>query len=170
MPADDYGSDISTTGSVLVGGSVTGTLETAGDRDWFAVSLTAGETYVFDLEGSATGAGTLDDPYLWLWSGAGDFIGSNDDGGSDLNSQLVYTPSSSGTYYLSAHAFNADDTGSYTLTATFDSLKPEATPDEFADFLTNGYWDWSNRTSRHWEDPIEYYFSNTPAQNSGSCP
>ena len=45
---DDYASSISTTGSVVMGGSVTGEIEFWGDRDWFAVTLEAGKTYRFD--------------------------------------------------------------------------------------------------------------------------
>ena len=47
-----------------VGGSTAGEIETADDHDCFAVTLEAGRTYRFDLEGSATDAGTLYDPYL----------------------------------------------------------------------------------------------------------
>jgi fibronectin-binding autotransporter adhesin len=62
---DDYSGDPYTTGTVAVGSSVTGDIETAGDRDWFAVTLTAGTTYRIDLAGDATGQGTLQDPYFW---------------------------------------------------------------------------------------------------------
>ena len=55
MP-DDYSADRFTTGAVAVGGSTTGTIETAYDEDWFAVELVAGRTYQFDLEGSPTGS------------------------------------------------------------------------------------------------------------------
>ena len=40
--ADDYASSTSTTGSVAVGGTATGEIETSRDRDWFAVTLEAG--------------------------------------------------------------------------------------------------------------------------------
>ena len=54
--SDDYASSTSTTGSVAVGGSATGEIETSGDRDWFAVTLEAGRTYRIDLEGLDTGS------------------------------------------------------------------------------------------------------------------
>ena len=60
----DFSADTSTTGSVAVGGTATGELESSGDRDWFAVDLVAGHTYVIDLRGSPTSDGTLSDPYL----------------------------------------------------------------------------------------------------------
>ena len=64
-PTDDFLSDTSTTGVVSAGGSVTGEVEIVGDQDWFAVSLTGGETYQIDLEGSPTGMGSLSDP-CWV--------------------------------------------------------------------------------------------------------
>ena len=57
--ADDYTHDLLTTGAVTVGGSVQGTIETAGDEDWSAVELEAGVEYRIDLKGSDTGGGTL---------------------------------------------------------------------------------------------------------------
>ena len=63
MP-DDYSADLQTTGAVAVGGSATGTIETAYDQDWFAVELVAGRTYRFDLQGSPGGGGTLPDTYF----------------------------------------------------------------------------------------------------------
>ena len=42
VQGDDYRADTMTTGRVAVGGSTTGAIETNGDADWFAVSLTAG--------------------------------------------------------------------------------------------------------------------------------
>ena len=72
--ADDYGSTISTTGSVSVGGSTPGSIETAGDTDWFRITLTAGQTYQFDLRGSASGGGTLPDPFLRLRDSAGNEV------------------------------------------------------------------------------------------------
>ena len=62
---DDYEAGTGTSGTVEVGGSVMGEIETGGDRDWFAVELEAGTAYLIDLKGSPTGSGTLRDPYLY---------------------------------------------------------------------------------------------------------
>ena len=59
MPNDDFGETAGTAGAVSVGGSTTGNIESASDEDWFAVSLTGGQTYQIDLEGAPTLAGTL---------------------------------------------------------------------------------------------------------------
>ena len=52
---DDFGQTTGTAGVVSSGGTANGAIETLGDQDWFGVSMTAGRTYVIDLEGSATG-------------------------------------------------------------------------------------------------------------------
>ena len=45
---DDFSSNIYTSGSVSIGSSTSGNIETAGDSDWFSVYLTSGNTYQFD--------------------------------------------------------------------------------------------------------------------------
>lgn len=44
---DDFTSDINTIGELPVGYSATGTIEQAGDRDWFRISLVVGKAYTF---------------------------------------------------------------------------------------------------------------------------
>ena len=86
-PPDDFADTTATTGTIEVGGSATGEIGAARDRDWFAVELEEGRTYRIDLRGSPTGDGTLRDPRLYgirdadgaLISGTG-----NDDGGHGL--------------------------------------------------------------------------------------
>ena len=119
MP-DGISDSIGTTGRVTVGSSVTGEIETANDRDAYAVELVAGRTYRIDLEGAATGKGTLADPFLrWLRDSSGNGLhGTRDhDGGEDLNARQVFTPQVSGTYYISARG-NGASTGTYTLSVT----------------------------------------------------
>ena len=114
---DDYTSSTSTTGYVAVGGTATGEIELGGDRDWFAVTLEAGKTYRFDLEGSGTDAGTLYDPYLrGIHDTDGDLISgtTNDDGGAGLNSRVEFTATEDATYYVSAGAYSYRE-GTYTL-------------------------------------------------------
>ena len=116
---DDFSSTTSTSGRVAVGGTASGNIETAHDRDWFAVELVAGKTYRVDLKGSTTGAGTLGDPYLrgiydtnrTLVRGT---INDNADWLLDINSRVIFTASKSGTYYVAAGARGQDE-GSCTL-------------------------------------------------------
>ena len=127
MP-DDYSADRFTTGTIAVGGSATGTIETAYDQDWFAVELVAGRTYIIDLRGSRSGDGTLNDPYLrGVYDANGNLIPrtTNDDGGQG-NSRLTFTATESGTHYIAAGAFSGQ--GTYEVEVT-DTSPPE-TPQE----------------------------------------
>jgi len=117
--SDRHKTVTSPTGVVTIGGAATtGSIETAGDLDLFRVSLTAGVTYTFNL--SAT-SGSLD-PVLVLRNSTLEPLAENDDYGSSLNSQITFTATSSGTYYLQAGGFTSS-TGTYTIGA----VKPDIT-------------------------------------------
>ena len=138
MP-DSISDSISTTGRVTVGSSVTGEIETANDRDAYAVDLVAGRTYRIDLEGAATGKGTLVDPFLrWLRDSSGNGLhGTKDhDGGEGLNARQEFTPQVSGTYYISARG-QGDGVGTYTLTVT--DTTPVITTNAAPTFGQQGY-------------------------------
>ena len=108
----------STSASLFIGNAAPGVIGSNGDRDFFRVVLSAGNTYTFDLEGSPTRAGTLSDPYLRLHDSTGVQIRANDDGGTGFNSRLTFTQSTSGVYYLSAGGFNDSRTGTYRLSGS----------------------------------------------------
>lgn len=126
---DDFSDDTDTNGTVEVGGSVSGEIESQGDRDWFAVTVEAGKTYQFDMEGSATDRGTLANPTLRTMRDVnGDAVsysygGWDRDSGEGLNARATFTPDAAGTYYIIAASGGhnqADDSygrslGTYTL-------------------------------------------------------
>jgi Ca2+-binding RTX toxin-like protein len=120
-PADDYANSLSDTshpfGLVAAGGQAFGSLQSAGDRDWFQLNVQAGATYKVDLNGEANGAGTLADPYLRLHDPSGALIAENDDfSSSNPDSEVVFTAATSGTYYVEAGAFVDGYAGSYRVT------------------------------------------------------
>jgi len=57
-----------TAATLAVASADSSSIDYYGDYDWAAISLTANETYVFDLKGGATGSGTLADPWLGVAS------------------------------------------------------------------------------------------------------
>ena len=134
VTADDYASDAMTTGKVTIGEAGTGSIETGDDRDWFTVTLMAGTTYRFNESGSPSGGGTLSDTYLRLYDSLSNQLAFNDNSytinsdtpASVLDSQLFYTPSVSGDYYLSAGAFGSN-TGTYTIDVTSDDYASDPT-------------------------------------------
>ena len=72
-------------------------------------TLIAGHSYQFDLQGSATGLGTLADPYMSVRDASGATkLKESENGGTGLNARFVYTATSTGTYFLAAGAgFNS---------------------------------------------------------------
>ena len=119
-PSTDIPNNTTTTATLAVGGSETGTLETTGDSDWFGISLTAGNSYTFSLNGI-----TLTDPYLRLYNSSGTLIQFNDDANGSLNSELSFIPDSSGTYYLSAGSYLGNDTGTYSISASVSTVQDQ---------------------------------------------
>ena len=126
MP-DDYAANAQTTGTVAVGGSATGTIETAYDEDWFAVELVAGRTYQFDLQGSPGGGGTLPDTYFRaIYDRDGRYQSGtyNDNFDGSRDSRVTFTPDADGRYYVRVSG-DRDEIGSYTLSVR-DVTPPEA--------------------------------------------
>src|SRR5262245_60789019 len=116
--AEGSGSDTvpgSTGTSLTLSGasSVRGFINANGDQDWYAVTLTAGQTYTFALSGF--GVGALSDAYLRLLNSSGTQVAFDDDSGPLAASKLTFTASTSGTYYVSAQGFGTT-TGQYLLT------------------------------------------------------
>lgn len=113
----DAPGDISSEVAISVGDTFQGELDAGTDRDFVGIQLSAGTSYTFDIKGADSGAGTLSDPFLVLRDADGNFVDQDDDGGVGLDSQLVFTPSMTGTYFLSVRNFSGE-TGTYELTAT----------------------------------------------------
>ncbi|UVO55776.1 cadherin-like domain-containing protein [Sphingomonas sp. SUN039] len=124
--ADDFAATTATTGAVTVGGSATGTIEVGADRDWFRITLVAGQSYIFNLD-----RGTLLDPFLVLYDQNGVDIVGNDDivTNVNFNSQIRFTATVSGTYYLAAFSSDGTDIGTYTVRAAIDPSPPASTDD-----------------------------------------
>lgn len=143
----DIAGDSSTTAKIAVGDTITGMIDTGGDHDWYAITLTAGQKVTITLD--SYGASPLEDPYLYVRDSAGTVLKENDDGDGNRNSRIVFTADHTGTYYIDAAAW--DDTahtyqytGGYQLSVQPYTPPPVFTYDQIADQLVNGYWggDW----------------------------
>jgi serralysin len=135
--ADSVLASTATTASLAVTGGIAGNIETASDHDWYAISLAAGETYIFRT-GGIVADGTVDTT-LTLRNAAGTQLITNDDAGEGAYSALRFTATTAGTYYLDVGAFGTT-TGAYTLTAFTTPPLTVYTNDQIATQLTNGYW------------------------------
>ena len=133
----DIPGNTSTTAAVTVGSTTSGTLDAAGDHDWYRITLSAGQSITVTINGV-----TLEDPYLYIRDSAGNLLYQNDDisSGINRNSQLSFTATYSGTYYIDVGAFNEAYTGDYQVVVATYSPPPLATNDQIADQLVNGYW------------------------------
>ena len=146
--ADTIAANTTTTGQLTVGGQASSAIDFAGDHDWYAITLTAGTSYLFNLNG--TGLGGPADMYLSLYNSGSSLIAFNDDFGNSTNSQIRYTATVSGTYYLDAAVFGDQSAGAYTISASQAPAIPIYTLDQIASYLTDGYWGGSG-----------YHFSTT---------
>jgi serralysin len=135
----DVPGSTSTGRTIAVGGSLTGSLETPGDHDWYKITLTAGQKIVISLGGS--GATPVADTYLYLRDSVGNLISSDDDGGPGTDSRIVFTVTTTGTYYIDVGAWNEGYSGGYELSVQTYTPPPVFDWDEAAQQLTHGYWD-----------------------------
>src|SRR5215510_6537211 len=131
------------------GSSARGYINSSGDQDWYAVTLTAGQTYTFALSGFGTGA--LGDAYLRLVDSSGTQVAFDDDSGPLANSKLTFTVGTTGTYYISAQGYGTT-TGQYLLTMATGTTPyaPTVSVSDIADYLTNTYWEVNGQTAHHW--------------------
>jgi methionine-rich copper-binding protein CopC len=112
VPTDDYLGSTTTSGRLTPNGTAaSGQINVPSDTDMFAVTLSAGTQYTFDLKSAG-----LEDPYLVLFDSAGKALAYDDDTGTAFNSQITYSPSVSGTYYIAASDFDTG-VGNYAVSA-----------------------------------------------------
>ncbi|MYM85184.1 DUF4214 domain-containing protein [Duganella sp. FT50W] len=122
---DDFTANTSKPGRLSVGGSTKGVIESAGDRDWFAVSLDAGGYYWFRVDGSAEGGGTMSSyspVTLKLLDGSGNVLVSTPSYnyyGNGTGTFVPFTATTKGTYYVEVGTTSGGtpSSGSYTVRA-----------------------------------------------------
>jgi hypothetical protein len=92
--------------TVATGAVIAGTMK-AGASDWYAVHLTAGQLYEFDVLGATSGKGTLADPSVSVFGADFSPLESLDNtavfttgAGIDADPQLGFSAPRTGTYYV----------------------------------------------------------------------
>lgn len=123
---DIPGNTTSTT-TIRVGDTVTGSLETLSDQDWYRITLTAGQEIRISLNGFGTTPAR--DPYLEIRSSTGTVLSFNDDTGGGLNSMLTYRATTSGTYFINATSYAGSSTGTYQLSVASNQVPTSDIPD-----------------------------------------
>ena len=136
LPPDEAGAATTTRARINVGASADGALDYAGDRDWYRVRLTEGESYRFTLSSNTEDGGF--DPTLAIADRAGEQLAYDDDGGGNLNSYLEFTAGATGDYYLDVGGYSEAATGAYTLSARAGDIPGDASTD--ASLSAEGDW------------------------------
>lgn len=140
----DAPSATSTPYSINDGDVFSGAMNFAGNRDLVAVTLEAGQPCTISIPGAGRVDGTWSDFFSRLYDQNVNFIAKNDDCGARFESELTFTATTSGTYYISAGAYADIGTGTYEMSITSGANPPfsggEGALDELADFLINSYW------------------------------
>jgi serralysin len=146
---DGVGGTTSTTGTMAFDTAVRGFINTVGDQDWYRVTLVAGQTYTFAMNGM--GQGALRDSILSIKNSSGTTVASDDDSGPLSGALLTYTATATGTYYVAASAYSTY-TGQYQLTMNDGATPfiPVVIVADVADYLTHTYWEVNGATARHW--------------------
>ncbi len=133
---DAEAANASTSAALVVGGpSVTAQLEQAGDRDWYSVTLVAGQAYEFLT--SSTAGGSDVDTMLTLRDANGGVLAFNDDSNGTYSS-IKFTATSSGTFYLDVGGWADGQQGAYRVSAQVAAPLAEFSNDQIAAQLLYG--------------------------------
>lgn len=124
MPAN-----IGTPTALTLGTPATDSIDTPNSLDWFTITLTAGDYIDISADGI-----TLSDTMLTVYNDNGTRIAFDDDSGPGLNSNLSFTASYTGTYYVQAAGYGGL-TGSYLL-STAVAERTTYTPTDSIDWGT----------------------------------
>ena len=102
---------------VRANSSTRGTINPAGDVDYFRVRISGDGTLTVETRGDTDTQGTLEDS-------SGREIASNDDGGEFAGNFSIVRQVSAGTYYVRVEGWS-DTTGDYRLVVSFEEDEPE---------------------------------------------
>ncbi|WP_324076606.1 MAG: M10 family metallopeptidase C-terminal domain-containing protein [Erythrobacter sp.] len=135
----------STTASLTVGAAATtAAIDVNGDRDWYAVTLVAGQTYEIITSATPSGPGADVDTTLTLRSASGSVLAFNDDSAGTY-SRIRFTATTSGTYFVDVGGFVDSDSGGYRLAINEAAPLTEFTYNQIANQLLVNYWGGSAR-------------------------
>jgi hypothetical protein len=126
--ANEVPANASTYSTLTVGGQITGDLHAAGDQDFHKLTLSAGRTYRFNMDGADFGSGPVQNPFLQIRDSAGTVlasnIGVNDANPATRNSEITFKATTSGTFFANATGFSGSSefpnffaSGGYKLSA-----------------------------------------------------
>lgn len=104
---DEHGESVGDATAVTSGTPITGRIHNSDDDDYFSIVVSAGQIIRAYTTGTTDTTGSIHDS-------DDDQLARNDNSGEDTNFEIVYKPSSAGTYYIKVDG----STGDYTLTVS----------------------------------------------------
>jgi hypothetical protein len=126
-PGDDYGNSAATAFQISSNTAFSGKIETAGDQDWFKVTLQAGTLYGFSMTGGSVGGmSALTSPHLYLYDASGNLL----DDASPVSINAVFQASvpTTDTYYVRASSHASLGIGGYAVALTPLGSAPTSPP------------------------------------------
>ena len=138
VQSGDIAGDATTTSSAVINGSVSGTIETSADTDWFEITLSADSRYIIQNNESGNPNPAVMNTNLELRDSTGALVDSNDNTGPGLNARIAYTIDTAGTYYIVAGT-TGSSTGDYAITVEEVPVLVERDIDGIAHFLTDEF-------------------------------
>ncbi len=112
--ADDHSDDPYQGTWLTPGSSISGSIDPAGERDWFRLTVSDQVSYRFETSQLTLGM----DSVIALFAPDGQRVGYDDDGGVGLASRIDWTATASGTAYLVVLHYASTQTGGYQLETT----------------------------------------------------
>jgi Ca2+-binding RTX toxin-like protein len=123
-----------TNGVLAINDNIAGVINTPTDHDLYAINLTAGNVYDFNVKGFADGLGTLAEATLQLLDANGGLVTSGHFDATTGREQMGVSVFADGRYYLSVGAANQPgNTGSFLLDTRLRDLSSNAVDDISAD-------------------------------------
>ncbi|UCC83625.1 MAG: DVUA0089 family protein [Gemmatimonadota bacterium] len=125
VPESEPNDDYTTADAVSLGDQATGTIDPAGDWDWFVFSATAGQMIEIDVDAEEVGSDL--DSYMYLYDTDGTTeLAYNDDWGGWYDSHIEYTFTAAGNYYIALREYSDPDAGgpTYTYAINFTEVLP----------------------------------------------
>ncbi len=114
--------DAASADAVALGDQATGSINPAGDFDWWSFTVTGGTTVDIDVDASEVGSAL--DPVLGLFDTDGTTLLAENDDFDGLDSRIQYSISTTGTYYIVIVDFGGGGSASHTYTINFNSAQP----------------------------------------------
>ncbi|MDP4182114.1 MAG: LamG-like jellyroll fold domain-containing protein [Bacillota bacterium] len=123
--ADDYGNTFSTAYTIACNTKISGSLEVAGDIDYFKFTTGSSGTYTVETYGSTDTYG-----YLYDSDANNTLIAENDEGASEGNNFSISSSLlANHTYFVAVQHFDlVSGTGSYTLSVNYGVIKVQMQP------------------------------------------